>query len=41
MARSTTLSASRLGRRRLLQGVGGGAALAALGLPAFAGGARA
>src|SRR5262245_42943988 len=35
MARATTPFASRLGRRRLLQGVGGGAALATLGLPAF------
>jgi raffinose/stachyose/melibiose transport system substrate-binding protein len=35
MTRTATLSPTRLDRRRLLQGIGGSATLAALGLPAF------
>jgi raffinose/stachyose/melibiose transport system substrate-binding protein len=41
MTRTATLSPTRLDRRRLLRGIGGSATLAALGLPAFAIGARA
>ena len=41
MSRATALSGARLGRRRLLQVAGGGAALAALGQPAFSIGASA